>query len=131
MNVSLRPLAFTDVDNVEVTSAGLSIGRGDDCDLQLQNLMVSRRHAELLVSDDGVLVRDLESRNGTFVNGEPVQTVRRLRDGDVVAFAIVPFEIQINRHAKYRISRLSRNQLASIANGNASAGIDGPTDRPT
>ena len=51
------------------------IGRGEDCDLRLQNRFVSRHHCELIVDDrDQVLrVRDLGSQNGTFVNDGPVK----------------------------------------------------------
>jgi len=44
--------------------------------------MVSRRHAELAVTDDNVTVHDLGSVNGIFVNSERVRDVRRLQDGD-------------------------------------------------
>jgi pSer/pThr/pTyr-binding forkhead associated (FHA) protein len=90
MNVSLRPLGVADGQCVGVNSERLLIGRAEGCDLQLHNGMVSRRHAEVIVSDD-VVIRDLESSNGTFVNGDPVAVLRRLRDGDVVSFALVPW----------------------------------------
>jgi len=44
--------------------------------------MVSRRHAELAVTDDSVTVHDLGSVNGIYVNSERVREVRRLHDGD-------------------------------------------------
>jgi pSer/pThr/pTyr-binding forkhead associated (FHA) protein len=47
------------------------VGRGAEADLQLVHPLVSRRHAELTLQDDGsFLVRDLGSRNGTVVNDE-------------------------------------------------------------
>ncbi|MDR0346172.1 MAG: DUF3662 and FHA domain-containing protein [Nocardiopsaceae bacterium] len=51
------------------------LGRGTDCDLRLVDPGVSRHHAELRVEDDEVVLIDLGSTNGTFVNGQPVRRV--------------------------------------------------------
>jgi FhaA, N-terminal domain/FHA domain len=56
------------------------LGRGTDCDLRLVDTGVSRHHAELRVEDDQVVLVDLGSTNGTFVNGQPVRRVA-LTDG--------------------------------------------------
>ena len=62
-------------------SAPLTIlGRGTDCDLRLVDPGVSRHHAELRVEDNDVVLVDLGSTNGTFVNGQPVRRVT-LADG--------------------------------------------------
>ncbi len=62
-------------------SAPLTIlGRGTDCDLRLVDPGVSRHHAELRVEDGEVVLVDLGSTNGTFVNGQPVRRVA-LTDG--------------------------------------------------
>jgi diguanylate cyclase (GGDEF)-like protein len=57
------------------------IGRGTDCDVHIDDHSVSRRHARVLPVADGHVAIDLESTNGTFVNGEPV-TRHPLKDGD-------------------------------------------------
>jgi len=49
------------------------LGRGTDCDLRLVDAGVSRHHAELRVEDGQVVLVDLGSTNGTFVNGQPVR----------------------------------------------------------
>jgi Protein of unknown function (DUF3662)/Inner membrane component of T3SS, cytoplasmic domain len=59
------------------------LGRGTDCDLRLVDTGVSRHHAELRVEDDQVVLVDLGSTNGTFVNGQPVRRVA-LTDGTSV-----------------------------------------------
>ena len=56
------------------------LGRGTDCDLRLVDPGVSRHHAELRVETDQVVLVDLGSTNGTFVNGQPVRRVA-LTDG--------------------------------------------------
>lgn len=60
------------------------IGRGEDTDLQLAHPLVSRRHAELSLGDDGRFqVRDLGSRNGTLVNDEPLRDAACQAEGEV------------------------------------------------
>lgn len=59
------------------------LGRGTDCDLRLVDTGVSRHHAELRVEDSQVVLVDLGSTNGTFVNGQPVRRVA-LTDGTSV-----------------------------------------------
>jgi pSer/pThr/pTyr-binding forkhead associated (FHA) protein len=71
----------------------LLVGRGDGCELVLSDGDASREHVELLRDLDGVLVRDLGSKNGLEVNGRRL-TERRLRDRDelVVGATALLFE---------------------------------------
>jgi hypothetical protein len=64
----------------ELTTPVTLLGRGTDCDLRLVDPGVSRHHAELRVEDGEVVLLDLGSTNGTFVNGQPVRRVL-LTDG--------------------------------------------------
>lgn len=66
------------------------IGRALECDISILEPALSRKHAELELTDDGLLIRDLGSVNGTFVNGEKVDEVS-LNDGDVLAFGRIKF----------------------------------------
>lgn len=59
----------------------LLVGRSRGCELQLPDGDASRRHAEIVPDEEGFLLRDLASTNGTFVNGERVRE-HRLRPGD-------------------------------------------------
>lgn len=65
------------------SSGELIVGRSSDQDMVLVEDMVSRRHARILVDDEGVAIEDMGSTNGTFVNGERVKRVR-LSEGDRV-----------------------------------------------
>jgi hypothetical protein len=64
----------------ELTTPVTMLGRGTDCDLRLVDPGVSRHHAELRLEDGQVVLLDLGSTNGTFVNGQPVRRVL-LTDG--------------------------------------------------
>lgn len=61
----------------------LTIGRTESCEIQYANKHVSSRHAELIVTRSEVSIRDLDSANGTFVNGRRIRQAT-LEPGDVV-----------------------------------------------
>jgi DNA-binding NtrC family response regulator len=58
------------------------IGRGELAELRLRDTSVSRRHATLRLTPSSVVLRDLGSHNGTFVNGQRLTADRPLRPGD-------------------------------------------------
>lgn len=65
------------------------IGREADSDIQIDDRQVSRRHAEITQTVEGYTIRDLGSKNGTFLNGEPVsQQSRLIRNGDEIGIAL-------------------------------------------
>lgn len=80
MPVRLRYLAH----DLEVPEGQFAIGRSSECQLSLDDALVSRRHAVLIVRGDTVEVEDLASRNGVLVNGVRVERPTRLVDGDVL-----------------------------------------------
>ncbi len=67
----------------------LLIGRDPErCDVVIPARQVSRCHARLSPHPQGVLLEDLGSKNGTFVNGEPVAEPYWLQDGDIISIAL-------------------------------------------
>ena len=73
------------------------IGRGDAADVAVTTEGVSRRHAELVRDPTGsVTLVDLESRNGTYVNGRLVTKVA-LRDGDKIRIGAFEFDFRYER----------------------------------
>jgi hypothetical protein len=64
------------------------IGRAIECHIKLDNPLVSRRHARVVVQPDGVTYEDLGSTHGSRVNGEPVHGARPLVDGDRITIGI-------------------------------------------
>lgn len=69
------------------------IGRGPECDIRPVSDLVSRQHCLLLVGDDGVLIRDLGSRNGTLVNGQLVVAEQPLHHGDTLQLGPLVLEV--------------------------------------
>ena len=65
-------------------SGDLVLGRGSECGLVVDDPLVSRAHAQLLVVPDGLRLADLGSRHGTVLNGEPLTEPRLVRSGDVI-----------------------------------------------
>ena len=60
------------------------VGRSSRCDLPVADRSISRRHARFLLRDEGWFVEDLESRNGTMIDGVRTDGPTRVRVGDVV-----------------------------------------------
>lgn len=75
-------LLVSDGRTVDVRD-GLVLGRVAGCDLVIDDTKCSRRHARLVVQGGVVEIEDLQSSNGTLLNGKPVQK-RVLRDGDEI-----------------------------------------------
>jgi len=61
---------------------GAVLGRGDHVDVVLEDTFSSSRHASLTPHGDTVVLEDLGSTNGTFLNGEPLTGPQPLHDGD-------------------------------------------------
>jgi predicted component of type VI protein secretion system len=64
----------------------LTVGRVGDNDVQLDEGSVSSHHAEIELGEAGSVLRDLDSTNGTFLNGEQVTGEVALREGDEIYF---------------------------------------------
>ena len=67
----------------------LLIGREATCDVVIPDRMVSRFHARLASTPEGILLEDLGSKNGTHRNGTPVTGQVLLQDGDSVQIALI------------------------------------------
>ncbi len=83
-----------DLRRVEIDSFPFRIGRAGELELRIRSASVSRVHAELTPSGDGLLVRDLGSSNGTFVNRQRVEGVAPLRMGDVLHVGTVELRLR-------------------------------------
>jgi hypothetical protein len=74
-------------------SPTVRIGRGPGATLRLADLSVSRFHAELRPVEDGWLLRDLGSMNGTHLNGLRITTPVKVRPGDHIRFGAITYHL--------------------------------------
>ncbi|MBE0698428.1 MAG: FHA domain-containing protein [Anaerolineaceae bacterium] len=65
------------------------VGRDASCDIMIADRQVSRYHARLTLTEEGVLLEDLGSKNGTFYNGVRLEEPTILADGDLVQVSLV------------------------------------------
>ena len=77
-------LVTPDGSRIQIAIDPVTIGRHPDCDVVFNDQEVSRQHAEVRRQDDGFVLVDLESMNGTKLNGAGVKTSRPLEDGDTI-----------------------------------------------
>lgn len=68
------------------------LGRSQECELHFSHDRLSRKHAELKVIDNVLVLKDLDSSNGTFHNGERIKQAK-LRGGDTIAFDKLEFTV--------------------------------------
>ena len=94
-------------ESFETAGARTLIGRSPDCDVFLDDVTVSRRHAEIVREGDDYVIRDLGSLNGTFVNRHRIESSVLSADD----------EVQIG---KYRMTFLCHATLASARVGDLS-----------
>lgn len=92
MPIQLVPLNPGSGPLVAVERPVMLVGRHPDCDVRLDSPQVSRRHCCLATAYDRVIVRNLGSRHGLWVNGEPVDE-RELKPGDELAVGPVLFQV--------------------------------------
>ena len=79
---------------IDVTEPTTVIGRGEECAVHVPVGSVSRRHSELTIKGKDLLIKDLASSNGTYVNNARV-TQAKLKAGDRIAVGPIIFTVQI------------------------------------
>jgi hypothetical protein len=87
--------------NIELRLGTMAVGRSSNCNIVLDDNLVSRRHAEFVVTDSTCLVRDLASVNGVYVNSRRINESLAVRDGD---------RIQIGQH-EFRLRSANRESV--------------------
>jgi pSer/pThr/pTyr-binding forkhead associated (FHA) protein len=100
--------------NIDLPRGRLLVGRSSNCQLILEDSMVSRRHAELLVTEDSVTVVDLGSVNGLYLNSRRVRENQRMKEGDRLQIGQREFVLQ-------SVVRASMPSSSDRANANANA----------
>ncbi len=89
-----------------LSRAEVLVGRDPAAPVHLPDRQVSRRHARIFRQGDAMYIEDLGSKNGTFVNGEPLKPgeARRLADGDVLSIGFAYRFTFVDREATVPVS---------------------------
>ena len=103
---------------------GATIGR-EGCDITIADPELSRSHARILREGEAVVIEDLGSTNGTFVNGERISGRRALAGGDEVRFGEVVWLLQPAPGA----TRIAQRPIADPQVTRARAIAEPPTER--
>jgi hypothetical protein len=71
---------------ISLNQGTVSVGRLPECTISVNDSNISRQHAEMRQAAGGYVVADLNSTNGTLVNGIRISGEQRLNDGDIISF---------------------------------------------
>jgi DNA-binding CsgD family transcriptional regulator len=82
------------------------VGRARDCGLILKDGLVSRLHARIQPTNDGLVVEDLGSRNGVVVNERKITEPVEVRHGDVIGIGLASLEV-VDEHVLHHPETLS------------------------
>ena len=96
MNYALQVMrGRSDANTLRLMDGVNSIGRHDDCLIRIRSSQVSRRHCELFEEENQLILRDLGSSNGTYVNGKRVLGKQALKPGDVLTIGGVTLRVDL------------------------------------
>jgi serine phosphatase RsbU (regulator of sigma subunit) len=101
----------------ELTEDRNYLGRQTTCQVLLDNVAVSRQHAQILRSHEKFFIEDLRSRNGTFVNGKPVEGRVALNDRDKIRICDIHLRFHLHKPSDAEIgdSTMIRNNMAAMS----------------
>ena len=88
------------LQEVDLPRGEVLIGRGPECHVTVDDPMLSRQHALIDLSGDAPFVEDLESRNGTQLNGAPLVGRAPLQDGDRIRLGTQELVFVVERSGK-------------------------------
>jgi FHA domain/EAL domain len=98
------------VKKTQLDKDTFTIGRSDTADVPIDSTRVSREHAQIFRKKDKYLIRDLQSTNGTFVNGKRIEEAE-LSAGDVIVVADTEFAFLMDSVSRLR--RMKTQQMTS------------------
>jgi len=111
MHVRLKILQGSNTGKeLKIPTPKCTIGRGEDCHLRPNSDAISRHHCVIVTTENEVIVKDLKSRNGTYVNEEKVAEEAVLLNGDVLRVGPLQFEMMIEQS----VAKPKRAKVADI-----------------
>lgn len=90
------------------------VGREVECDIQLAFKQISRYHAKIYVSANGVFIEDLRSSNGTYLNGKKIRARVQVSLGDQLAFDDLMFRVTTLRSSDADQTQMATSQNLSL-----------------
>lgn len=96
MNVKLSVIKDGEVYKQLTVALPVVIGRGTEAGLTIKHPLVSRKHCELFAMDGSVQVKDLFSLNGTFVDGNRVDTIAAVAAGSELKLGVVEMTVEFS-----------------------------------
>lgn len=78
---------------IELKEGERTIGRSAEADILIEHETASRKHARIIVEGNRVFIADMNSRNGTFLNGKPVKEKIEIKPGDAIALGEAPLSL--------------------------------------
>lgn len=100
------PGTDSSVTRCPITKDRFRLGRHYDADLRLTSKLVSKEHAEILIAGDKAFIKDLDSTNGTFVNGNRISEATPVDARDLVQLANFEFRLKPRNFAPAHISSI-------------------------
>ena len=88
-----NPAVGNGLGEILIEKLPFTVGRSSSADRALLAPFISRLHCRFSLQGDEVLVEDLETPNGTFLNGEPVREATPIRHGDVVSLGPLAYRV--------------------------------------
>ncbi len=99
-----------------------TIGRKTDCSIRIPLGAVSRRHAEIVVEDTAVVLRDLGAANGTYVNTKKIEE-EKLEPGDQIMIGPIVFTVQIDgKPSDSELVKIKSNYSGDSSGGTGTVG---------
>jgi diguanylate cyclase (GGDEF)-like protein len=97
----------------------LVLGRSPDCDVCLESLGISRRHAELREEQGAVVLHDLGSANGTHLNDQRVAQAVALKDGDLIRLG----QVVLRFYERHSVDAVLHDKLYRLATMDTGTGV--------
>ena len=127
MQVKLKVLSGShEGKEISVSSEKFLVGRSESCQLRPKSESVSRKHCIIVLEDGKVLIQDLKSRNGTFVNEKrlPSDKAKVLKAGDHLRIGKLSFELVI----EHGLQAAKKPEVANMGDAAARMVEAGATD---